>query len=193
MSEHVMIDLETLGTEPNSVILSLGAVKFDRNKIYEDDGLYLQMRWQDQLDSGGIVTEGTIRFWLGQPRAARDVILNKSGLKKPDAALQELNAWFKKHIKRPKDCGVWAKGPGFDLALLGDLYRRQGQGKPPWPYWSERCVRTALMMDAAYKVPRPKEMIEHHAFYDAVYQAMQVRRFLVCCEGPAPKNDDLLT
>jgi DNA polymerase III epsilon subunit-like protein len=79
MSEHVMIDLETLGTEPNSVILSLGAVKFDRNKIYEDDGLYLQMRWQDQLDSGGIVTEGTIRFWLGQPRAARDVILNKSG------------------------------------------------------------------------------------------------------------------
>lgn len=195
--EHVMIDLETLGTERDSVILSLGAVKFDRKKIYEDDGLYLQLNWQEQLDCGGTVTEGTIRFWLGQPRAARDAVLNKARLKHLDAALSELGAWFLKSVRKPKNCCVWAKGPAFDLSLVGDLYRRLDRGEPPWPYWSERCVRTALMLNAAYKVPRPEEMTEHHAFHDAVYQALQVQRFLVGCGGPPPKKekeeDDLFT
>ena len=29
MATHAMIDIETLGTEPGSVVLSVGAVKFD--------------------------------------------------------------------------------------------------------------------------------------------------------------------
>lgn len=199
MSEHVMIDLETLGTERDSVILSLGAVKFDRNKIYEDDGLYLQLKWQDQLDNGGTVTEGTIRFWLGQPAASRDAILSRNNALSPNEAISVLNAWFLKSIHKPKNCGVWAKGPTFDLSLLEDLYSRQGLERPPWPYWAERCVRTALLMPGVDTIKRPKDMTEHHPFYDAVYQAMQVKKFLIACGGPArpakkeERDDDLFT
>jgi hypothetical protein len=186
--EHVMIDLETLGTERDSVILSLGAVKFDNREIYEDDGLYLQLKWQDQLDNGGTVTEGTIRFWLGQPAASRDAVLSRNNALHPDEALSALDAWFLKSVRRPKDCGVWAKGPSFDLSLLGDLYRRQGHGRPPWPYWAERCVRTALMMPGVGAIGRPKDMTEHHPFHDAVYQAMLVKKFLIACGGQATKK-----
>ena len=35
MSTHAMIDIETLGTMPNSVILSVGAVKFDPFKSHK--------------------------------------------------------------------------------------------------------------------------------------------------------------
>lgn len=198
-TENIMIDLETLGTERDSVILSFGAVKFDRSKVYEDDGLYAQLRWQEQLDNGGTVTEGTIRFWLGQHQAAREAILNKANLLHPHKALMMLNSWFHDSIKAPKNCAVWANGPSFDLSLLDDMYRRFGLGKPPWPYWAERCVRTAKMMAGVDAVSRPAEMTEHHAFHDAVYQAMQVRRFLVACGGPARRptvtrtDDDLLS
>jgi len=192
-NEHISIDIETLGTERDSVILSLGAVKFDHEKIYEDDGLYLSLKWQPQMDNGGTVTEGTIRFWLSQHRAARDAVLNKSGAVHHDKALQQLSAWFKKNIRAPKNCCVWAKGPSFDLSLISDLYQRSTNSQPPWPFWAERCVRTAIMLNAAYKVPHPDGMVEHHAFWDAVYQASQVRRFLVAC-GPAarrpPKKED---
>lgn len=190
-NEHISIDLETLGTERDSVILSLGAVKFDRDAIYEDDGLYLSLKWQPQMDNGGTVTEGTIRFWLNQSRAARDAVLNKSGAVEPDKAMMMLSSWFREHVKAPKNCCVWAKGPSFDLSLLGDLYYRFGLGKPPWPYWAERCVRTALMLNAAYRVPHPEGMVEHHAFWDAVYQAMQVKRYLVACGGPATKGENI--
>jgi len=43
MTQAVMLDIETLGIRPESVILTLGAVKFDPyipGKIY--DGLYLR-------------------------------------------------------------------------------------------------------------------------------------------------------
>lgn len=205
IEEHVMIDLETLGTERDSVILSLGAVKFDREKIYEDDGLYLQLKWQDQLNNGGTVTEGTLRFWLSQPAASRDAILNRNSALTPNWAISTLNDWFLNSVSKPKYCRVWAKGPAFDLSILGDLYQRQGQGMPPWPYWAERCVRTALMMSGVNSIKRPADMTEHHPFHDAVYQAMQVRKFLISCGGPATtkkpvekkkkeeNNDDLFT
>lgn len=199
MNEHVMIDLETLSTGRDLVILSLGAVKFDSRKIYEDDGLYMLLRWQEQLDNGGTVTEGTIRFWLGQHRAAREAILNKSRLLHPDKAIMMFNNWFRDNIKVVKNCGVWANRPSFDLSLLDDMYRRFGMGEPPWPYWAERCVRTAKMMAGVDTISRPKDMTEHHAFHDAVYQAMQVRKFLVSCGPPAskkrsaPADDDLFS
>jgi hypothetical protein len=53
VDENVMIDLETLGTESDAVILSIGAVWFDRYNVDEGEGYYATLNWQDQLDRGG--------------------------------------------------------------------------------------------------------------------------------------------
>jgi exodeoxyribonuclease VIII len=191
VDENVMIDLETLGTESDAVILSIGAVWFDRYNVDESEGYYATLNWQDQLDRGGTVTEGTLRFWLNQSRQARDAILNKKPMRL-EQTLIDFDQWFNDTVKKPRDCLVWSKGPQFDLALLRDLYRRTrrpSERRPwitPWPYWSERDVRTALML-VPQKIARAKGSVAHHAFYDAVYQANQVRRFLISCGGFAKK------
>ena len=53
---RVMIDLETLGTKPGSVILSIGAVRFDNRQL--TDALHVMAR--DQIAGGvlGVVFRG---------------------------------------------------------------------------------------------------------------------------------------
>ena len=46
MTTHGMIDLETLGTAQNTVVLSLGAVKFDPfNNLDPTHALYIDILW----------------------------------------------------------------------------------------------------------------------------------------------------
>lgn len=194
MSEHVMIDVETMGTGYRAVVVSIGAVKFDRRKIYEDEGLYLNLTWQDQLDKGGTVTEDTIRFWMRQPSASREALFNKKG-EPTVTVLKKFLSWFNQNVKDTKHCKFWAMPPSFDLAIVGDLFRQFRHEEPPWPFWAVCCVRTAKMMSGVDTIKRPADMTKHHAFHDAVYQAKIVRKFLNACGGPAtkPPDDDLLS
>lgn len=187
-----MIDIETLGTEPNAVIMSIAAVEFSADHIDEDGGFYQTLNWQEQLDRGGTVTEDTIRFWLRQPDAAREPLL-RGPRTKVETACKDLIQWIVRHGLNNKDALIWAKGPQFDLSLIRGLLRRFGFNAP-WPFWGERDVRTALMTPRANRVTRPKDSVAHHAFEDAVFQAKQVQQFLLALRGRQKiKIDDLLT
>ena len=49
MATHGMIDLETLGVEPDSVIITVGAIKFDPYSDEEPhNGLYLRCDIEEQ-------------------------------------------------------------------------------------------------------------------------------------------------
>ena len=66
MSTHAMIDIETLGTMPNSVILSVGAVKFDPFKSDEPfDGRHWKIDVDAQTSKGRFVDDST--SWLHDP------------------------------------------------------------------------------------------------------------------------------
>ncbi len=71
--QNVMIDLETLGTRPGSVILSIGAVEFDR-----DLGLgrefYVELNQASSITAGLTTDDATVDWWLDQEDAARDLI-----------------------------------------------------------------------------------------------------------------------
>jgi hypothetical protein len=192
--EHVMIDIETLGTGRDAVILSMAAVKFDKKEVYEEAGLYLKLNWQDQLNNGGTVTENTIRFWFDMVYKDNNMYntLNKNSIISPNRAIMALSTWFQENITDKNACCVWANGPSFDLSLIGDLYRRFGETSLPWPFWTERCVRTAKMMNGVDTIKRPKESTPHHAFEDAVYQAKIVRKFLISC-GAKNNSEDAQT
>jgi hypothetical protein len=188
--KHAMIDIETLGTNEASVVASIGAVAFNAEVVCEDNGFYRTLNWQEQLDNGGTVTEGTVRFWLKQPDMTRNALTNGVGAHVTEV-LSALKAWFVKSGMSGNDFCVWAKGPQFDLALVRSLCGRFSI-ECPWKYWQERCVRTALMLDSAYQVGRPQGSDEHHAFDDAVFQAKQVQRFLVAtgAESLAKRRPD---
>jgi hypothetical protein len=180
---HAMIDVETFGTGERAIVASIGAVSFTEDDVDEKGSFYMAPSWQQQITSKGTVTEGTLRFWLRQPDAQREVLL-RTGMTGVSATLKALTDWFSASFGKDKFL-VWAKGPQFDLALVGSLYDRWFAEKP-WEYWQERCVRTALMHRATETVGPPKGNMEHHALDDAVHQAMQVQAFLRALHLPYP-------
>ena len=48
MAKHLMCDLETLGTQIDTTILTLGAVHFDPYSDWFGDTLYLKISMEDQ-------------------------------------------------------------------------------------------------------------------------------------------------
>ncbi len=64
MATHAMIDIETLGTEPGSVVLSVGAVKFDPfNNIEPNNGKHWMLDVDAQTNVGRLVDESTLAWW----------------------------------------------------------------------------------------------------------------------------------
>ena len=66
---HAMIDLETLSTNPNATILTVGGVKFDPHtqmKPYGD--LYFRVDVDSQTKLGRDVQQETLDWWATQPK-----------------------------------------------------------------------------------------------------------------------------
>ena len=164
--QHVMIDLETLGTHSDAVILSIGAVKFDIDSDQVDDaGFYASVSIDSNLDAGRRISEATLLWWLKQSAEAQVVFHEpKNAL---GSALNDFVDWF--HGGK----FVWANGASFDLPMLSHAMRKYGM-EVPWDFYNERCVRTYKNLPGArdIKVPNP---LKHNALHDALAQVHLVQ------------------
>lgn len=182
MKSHIMIDLETLGTDDNAVVTSIGAVAFDEDSVDTEAGFTCNLNIQQQLDVGRKITRDTLLFWLKQaPETLRATLSGAASVK---GALTGLSRWVESRYAPYKVC-VWGKGPSFDMTILKSLYR-DFEIKPFWNFWNERCVRTALMLPEVAAVKQQPGFVVHCALDDAVYQALQVQKYLQFI-----KNSDL--
>ena len=166
--EHLMIDLETVGNKADSVIVSIGAVKFDLDGNIDNNGFYASIDMSSNLDLGRKVDEETLLWWLKQPAAAQQVFFeNKMAL---PTALEELSDWLEtRHWK------VWAKGPSFDIAMLEHAYARSCKMEVPWEFWNARCVRTYMNLPGAKGIEAPVEGVKHNALSDAYQQVKTIQ------------------
>ena len=64
MTTHATIDIETLGSYPDTVVLTIGGIKFDP---MADDGLHSQFYYRlnadEQIEKGRTITETTLEWW----------------------------------------------------------------------------------------------------------------------------------
>lgn len=166
-TDSVMIDCETLGTIANSIILSIGAVKFSLNSDYiDDDAFYASISIDSNLHAGRQLSESTLLWWLDQSKEAQAVFREpKQAL---DTALDSLTAWFGTDDKQT----VWSNGADFDLPMLAHAYAGYGW-ETPWKFWNNRCVRTYRSLPAAQGMPRLGN--DHNALRDAINQAKYVQ------------------
>jgi hypothetical protein len=165
---HVMVDLETLGTAADSVILSIGAVRFDlETEQIDDAGFYRSISIDSNLDYKRRVQEDTLIWWMGQSSDAKKVFSEpKETLM---TALCEFSDWL-----GDDSAIMWSNGADFDLPMLTHAYR-QLVVDVPWKFWNSRCYRTYKNFPGMKNITVPRQGTHHNALGDAVYQTQHLQ------------------
>lgn len=163
---HAMIDLETLSTNPDAVILTVGGVKFDpHTQMKPYDEMYFRIDVDSQTAMGRSVQQNTLDWWATQPNEIAEEALGEKDRISIEDACKKINKF---------SVGVdvfWCQGPLFDYAILQNLYAQLN--KPlPWNYWQIRDSRTLFNL-----VPRDqsKRVGLHNALEDCKFQAKKVQ------------------
>lgn len=169
-----MLDLETLSTRPNAVILSIGAVKFDpyTDQIDIDEALEMKIDIDEQTAIGRHVQDETIDWWARQTKDIRDEVFDPTGR----LSLEDFTKNLNKFLVGVDD--IWCQGPVFDIVILEDLYRQLT--KPaPWNYWQIRDSRTLFKVHGDSR--KKGRDGAHNALIDCIYQAIGVQEIYAKC------------
>lgn len=164
-----MLDIETLGTRPECVILTLGAVKFNPFTLDEPGpGLYLRLDADEQIALGREVQEDTLQWWMTQAEDVREEALGEgSDRVKLDDMYKQLNRFL------VGANNIWCQGPAFDMVILENLYRQMGW-PTPWQFWQIRDSRTLFGVHGDPRVKGKAGL--HNALEDCVSQATAVQQ-----------------
>ncbi|EMZ5804870.1 3'-5' exoribonuclease, partial [Escherichia coli] len=128
--DHLMIDLETMGKNPDAPIISIGAIFFDPQT--GDMGPEFS-KTIDLETAGGVIDRDTIKWWLKQSREAQSAIMTDE-IPLDDALLQ-----LREFIDENSGeffVQVWGNGANFDNTILRRSYERQGI-PCPWRYYND--------------------------------------------------------
>jgi len=162
MKTQIMLDLETLGQQPGSVIVAIGAVKFGNGEIH--DTFYERVDAESCVALGLRMDVSTVLWWMKQNDEARKEI-TQPGIHLTQALLQ-FSLWM-----GDIDAEVWGNGANFDNVLLSDAYDR-ALLKRPWKYYNDRCYRTVKNLRP--EIPMMRGGTHHNALDDARSQAMHL-------------------
>lgn len=180
--KRCMLDLETLGTEPGCVVLSIGAVMFDENAGVGEH-FYVEVNQKSCLEAGLKEDPRTVEWWGRQSAEARALLTRTA---EGGTSLHEALHHFGMYLARAVALHVsndgrarlpdtwrnvpelWGNGADFDGPILSAAYAAAGINRP-WGHFTGRCYRTlkALYPD----VPVKRTGVHHNALHDAQTQA----------------------
>lgn len=172
-----MIDIESLDTRPDCVILTIGAVRFDPKGQGVVERLELRPTIEDQTEKyNRSINDDTMRWWGEQSPQAIDEAMGDWGREPFDVCMEKL---YKFCINRR---AVWSNGAPFDLVVMEHAWRQVSQGRDdrpnpiPWPFWTMRDTRTLYeIAGVSLKDAKYKTMTTHKAVEDAEHQALVVQ------------------
>ena len=186
-----IFDVETLGKESNSVILSMAAIYFEPDKEpshtqLRDSAFFVKFDVQDQIKRlNRKVGKTTIEWWSKQCENVRV----KSFKPRADditfeIGYEAMRQWA--NTKNDSKCWVWARGNLDQLVL--DSMEEQLELKPIWPFSRWRDVRTAIdflygTTNGYVEVDTPAwveafdsklHITKHNPIDDCIFDAMQL-------------------
>lgn len=183
---YAMIDLETLSTQHDAAIVSLGVAIFTDDLVIESDG------WAFEPNSvHGHIDPATVMWWMQQSDSAR--AYSFSGGVTDFSVAFYLKTLFAKHDVKE----VWSKSPQFDDVILSNWWRRINErasshprrmevGDYPIHYQQTRDYRTleaeAIRMGFQKSEWQQFNYVAHNPVDDAVTQARAVMKMrqLLC-------------
>lgn len=170
---NIMLDLETLGTTADAVIMSIGAVKFDLDTgLIGDDAFYASVCVDSNQQYKRRIDSDTLIWWFQQTTDAQAVMFEPK-IALPQA-LEELTAWCLDNSEA-EQLTVWSNGADFDIPMLAHAFSTLRM-ELPWCHWNTRCYRTYKNLPGAKSVPPPERQgVKHNALADALYQAKHLQ------------------
>lgn len=191
-TDHLVIDIETLGRRPGCEIRSIGAALVswgtDLMPPYYTGHAMVYGRSFYRLTTDSTLYQGyhdqpTIDFWASKkvsPRARRHMFTTANRIP-IDTALAHLSVHIAA-LRRPgRDLLIWANGPQFDISILEYAYRETAQ-PIPWQYWEVRDIRTALSL---HPCALRRRTTKHHAQLDAEHDAKRLAMILNRLASPS--------
>lgn len=166
---HMMIDLETLATSANALVVSVGAAVFNEKEILRTG--YWVLDPQDQVRTGRGFAFKTIKWWMEQSDEARAVF------KDQNVTTLRLFASEFQNLFGGEPHRLWGNGADFDLAIMIDLWQRSGLPLiREWKYSNHMCYRTfkTLFLREANGKLVERKGTHHNALDDAIFQAENV-------------------
>lgn len=170
----IVIDLESLATDPNAAILEMGAV-FGDLSTGELFGYFREL--VDRQQPGRTVDLGTVKWHrdlqkknkligtLWQDEVGDEIHLT--------TALATLAEWIKPIVKAYPDTQIITNGPEFDASVLATAYKSLG-ANTPWDFRNNQSLRTFRFMAEQLGVTGPadafaksNQTMAHNALYDA--------------------------
>jgi hypothetical protein len=182
--DAISLDLETLGTTPGDVIVSIGAVRFDPTvgiQSYDDlakDSIKLSIEVSNSLAQGFKINGDALTWWLNQSKEAQAATFVKTGLSSAGGACMDLLDWmngFGVLGSLPLDrYKIWSNGANFDAPMMEAYYKELGLSIP-WKYSNVRCYRTLLKTFDYNQFNVPVNTLKHDCLADAIYQAQVIQ------------------
>lgn len=175
----IMVDIETNGTERDSVILSIGAVAFHKTSYGKTCGSFNVNVTKASCEYRGLTSYlDTVEWWKGSDKKAAFDFISKNAYDVRDVLRN-----FFEFIKGQDFDSIWAKSPSFDLEIIKNAAEACNM-KVPWKFWQERDVRT--LNSLRKHIPEENYVKEvclkmcpctekHTPIYDCVEQLLSVQ------------------
>lgn len=171
MLNNIMVDVETLSTTYNAVIIQLAAVKFSfKNDAVET--FCINSTIKSSVDLGLSTTQDTIDWWKKQPK---EVLVSVTKDAEPIQAVIEQ---FDKFLGNDtKNLVFWANGMNFDFPVIESTYK--ALSKPvPWKYWNLRDARTVYAVFGLDWKAYPRIGSYHNGLDDCLTQIKALKECL---------------
>jgi hypothetical protein len=165
-TDHIMIDIETLGTSVDSAIIAIGAIQFNMypDSYQEVDKFYATVSLDSNLNLGRAIDQSTLKWWVDTNAELIWEMLGSDN--ELHHALNGLT-WF---LCTNWFSTVWTNGTDFDIAMLKHAYRQCQGTEPPWKHSVVRDCRTIYKL-YGHLVDRCDNGTAHNALDDCRNQA----------------------
>jgi exodeoxyribonuclease VIII len=179
MTTHVMINLETLGTDPEAMILSLGAVKFDPlAKLIEETFHTAVDLLQAPRNAYGLTIDPGMLFWWLQPERSRArVALSETPKADLASVLDGFALWFG-NLSLP----VWGNGVAFNNVILRNAFEAMNMDCP-WFHDEDRCYQTLKNLFPEVTADSTPGLTAHSALDNAIHQTEHLRKIMRVIHG----------
>ena len=194
----IMVDLETLGTRQDAIVLEISAVEFNRHTGEIGEVLDMKLDIDDQLSYRRSLSRETLQWWFKQDEEARKNVFDDIGGIKfhTSTALFEFSDFVKRCDNKCNSDSdrrvvkLWGNGSIFDLGIIQNMYETCILNvKLPWKFWAVNDVRTIVDINPDVKKNCKFDGTPHRAVDDCKHEIKYLVETLKTIKVIRPENE----